>query len=82
MRQLILIAAFGLGLGISTAHARAGERTFTGAAIGAGTGALLGGPVGAVAGGVIGGIVGGPKFPRGYQECWRNRRGERFCQWR
>ncbi len=81
MRKTMIAAATLAALlaGIETANAFS-ERVVTGAAFGAGTGALLAGPIGAVAGGVVGGIVGGPRLPRGFTECFRNRKtGEHRC---
>jgi hypothetical protein len=58
MRKLLLAAIassmVSLALVAMPLSANAGERTVTGAAIGAGAGALVLGPVGAVAGGAIG----------------------------
>ncbi|HWJ99122.1 MAG TPA: hypothetical protein VNR41_00250 [Xanthobacteraceae bacterium] len=64
--------------------ASAGERTVTGAAIGAGAGALVLGPVGAVAGGAIGAWVGGPRISRttAHKRCWRDNAGVKHCHWR
>jgi outer membrane lipoprotein SlyB len=66
------------------APANAGERTVTGAAIGAGAGALVLGPVGAVAGGAIGAWVGGPRISRAtaHKRCWRDNAGVKHCHWR
>jgi osmotically inducible lipoprotein OsmB len=66
----------------STAASAAGERTLTGAAIGAGAGAIVAGPIGAVAGGAVGAWVGGPRVSRRYKECWYDRAGHRHCRWR
>jgi hypothetical protein len=84
MRKALIAAAALAALlaGVETANAQDG-RVLTGAAIGAGTGGLLAGPIGAVAGGIVGGIVGGPRFYRGFTECFRDRNtGERRCYWR
>ena len=64
--------------------AQAGERTVTGAAIGAGAGAIVLGPVGAVAGGAIGAWVGGPRISRSAarKRCWHDNAGVRHCHWR
>lgn len=77
-------AAFGAALVAIvalSAPARAGERTVTGAAIGAGAGALVLGPVGAVVGGGIGAWVGGPKLTRsrGHKRCWHDSAGVKHC---
>ncbi|MDB5600453.1 MAG: hypothetical protein JWN71_2497 [Xanthobacteraceae bacterium] len=84
MRKMFVIAATCTAILAGTAGANAQERTFTGAAIGAGTGAVIAGPPGAVVGGVVGAVVGGPRIshPRRYKSCWRDDRGYRHCRWR
>ena len=67
MRGILLAGITSLALVAMPLSANAGERTVTGAAIGAGAGALVLGPVGAVAGGAIGAWVGGPS---GYGSRW------------
>jgi len=57
-----------------------GERTVTGAAIGAGTGAVIAGPPGAVVGGVVGAVVGGPRITH-HRACWTDDDGDRHCRW-
>jgi hypothetical protein len=59
--------------------ASANERTWTGAAIGAGAGAVVAGPVGAVVGGGVGAVVGGPRLTH-YRHCWHDSRGHRHCR--
>lgn len=83
MRKLFIaaLALTALLAAVETANAWV-ERVLTGAVIGAGSGALLAGPYGAAVGGVVGGVIGGPVFPRPYQECWRDRLGNRHCNWR
>jgi osmotically inducible lipoprotein OsmB len=80
MRKILMtsVVALSMAAAIPAANAQ-GERTLTGAAIGAGSGALIAGPVGAVAGGVIGATVGGPRLSSG-RRCWRNARGRRVCR--
>ena len=84
MRRNILIASALLSLAVATtlgaSQAQAGDRLWTGVAIGAGTGAIVAGPPGAVIGGVIGGMVGGPSVRRGGRYCWNDRRGQRHCR--
>jgi hypothetical protein len=75
---IAILAAAALMAGVEGANAWV-ERVLTGAVIGAGSGALLAGPYGAAVGGVVGGVIGGPVWPHGYQECWYDRRGKRFC---
>ena len=82
MRKLLVIGAVCAAFLANSAAANAGERLWTGVAIGAGTGALVAGPPGAVVGGVIGGVVGGPRLSRSYKECWYDRVGYRHCRWR
>jgi hypothetical protein len=60
--------------------AESGERTVTGAAIGAGAGAVVAGPPGAIVGGVIGGVVGGPRVTH-HRHCWFDRYGDRHCRY-
>lgn len=60
--------------------ASANERTWTGAAIGAGAGALVAGPVGAVVGGGVGAVVGGPRIHHVHRHCWHDRDGYRHCR--
>jgi outer membrane lipoprotein SlyB len=80
MRKMMMaIAAVGALTFASAAHAGPGERTLSGAAIGAGTGAVVAGPVGAVAGGVIGAVVGGPRISR-HRSCWYDRHNVRHCR--
>ena len=82
MRKFLIGAVAMTALSMaSAANAGPGERTLSGAAIGAGTGAVVAGPVGAVAGGVIGAVVGGPRISR-HRNCWYDRRGYRHCRWR
>lgn len=80
MRKLLVVCAALMAFAATPAHA-AGERTWTGVAIGAGTGALVAGPIGAVAGGVIGGVVGGPRISRVGKRCWYDRGGHRHCKY-
>jgi osmotically inducible lipoprotein OsmB len=85
MRKIFAIgfaAMFVTSISLTPAHA--GERTITGAAIGAGAGALVLGPVGAVVGGGIGAFVGGPRLTRasGHKRCWHDSAGVRHCHWR
>jgi hypothetical protein len=88
MRRLLLAAIassmVSLALVAMPLSANAGERTVTGAAIGAGAGALVLGPVGAVAGGAIGAWVGGPRISRttAHKRCWRDNAGVKHCHWR
>jgi uncharacterized protein YcfJ len=88
MRRLLLAAIassmVSLALVAMPFSANAGERTVTGAAIGAGAGALVLGPVGAVAGGAIGAWVGGPRISRttAHKRCWRDNAGVKHCHWR
>jgi hypothetical protein len=88
MRKLLLAAIassmVSLALVAMPLSANAGERTVTGAAIGAGAGALVLGPVGAVAGGAIGAWVGGPRISRttAHKRCWRDNAGVKHCHWR
>ena len=81
MRRLLFVGVLCAGLVASVTTTQAGNRTLTGAAIGAGAGALVAGPVGAVAGGAVGAWVGGPRIRR-YKECWYDSSGERHCRWR
>ena len=83
MKKLVMTAIVLAAVGLA-APANAGERTITGAAIGAGAGALVLGPVGAVAGGAIGAWVGGPRISRASasKRCWRDDAGVRHCHWR
>jgi outer membrane lipoprotein SlyB len=83
MKKFVMSAALFAALTFSI-PANAGERTVTGAAIGAGAGALVLGPVGAVAGGAIGAWVGGPRLTRtsGHKRCWRDNAGVKHCHWR
>jgi hypothetical protein len=78
-KMLIGIAAVGALTFATAANAGPGERTLSGAAIGAGTGAVVAGPVGAVAGGVIGAVVGGPRISR-HRSCWYGRHNVRHCR--
>jgi len=82
MKRFVMTAAF-LAAICFAAPADAGERTWTGAAIGAGAGAVVAGPVGAVVGGGIGAVVGGPRISRthAYKHCWHDRAGVRHCRW-
>jgi hypothetical protein len=82
MRKLYLVAVLAaLAAAPLTANAaESGERTVTGAAIGAGTGAVIAGPPGAVVGGVIGGVVGGPRVSR-HRHCWHDQYGDRHCRY-
>lgn len=84
MRKTFIVAATFAAILAGTAGANAQERTFTGAAIGAGTGAVIAGPPGAVVGGVVGAVVGGPRIThrKSYRSCWRDSRGVRHCRWR
>jgi hypothetical protein len=85
MHKLAVAAAAMLTLAVvpPAAHA-AGERTLTGAAIGAGTGAVVAGPPGAVVGGVVGAVVGGPRISHSHRSrtCWYDAGGMRHCRWR
>jgi hypothetical protein len=85
MRKIYVVATLVALAGFSTA-ANAQERTFTGAAIGAGTGAVVAGPPGAVVGGVVGAVVGGPRVSgaraSARRVCSRDRHGFRHCSWR
>jgi hypothetical protein len=83
MRKLAVATVVLAALAFS-APAYSGERTITGAAIGAGAGALVAGPVGAVVGGGIGAVVGGPRLTRtrAHKHCWHDRGGVRHCRWR
>jgi uncharacterized membrane protein len=84
MRKIYIVATLVALAGSGAANAQ--ERTFTGAAIGAGTGAVVAGPPGAVVGGVVGAVVGGPRVSgtraSARRSCWRDRRGFRHCGWR
>lgn len=88
MRRIVLAGIASLmissALVVMPLSANAGERTVTGAAIGAGAGALVLGPVGAVAGGAIGAWVGGPRISRttAHKRCWRDNAGVKHCHWR
>ena len=81
MRKFAVATAMLVTIAFS-APAYSGERTITGAEIGAGAGAVVAGPVGAVVGGGIGAVVGGPRLTRGHRYCWHDRRGVRHCRWR
>jgi hypothetical protein len=81
MRHILIAGAVCAAL-LTATSANAGERTLTGAAIGAGAGAIVAGPVGAVAGGAVGAWVGGPRISRGHKHCWNDRYGHRHCRWR
>ena len=86
MKKILMMTAVTAFM-IVPATLNAQERTFTGAAIGAGTGAVIAGPPGAVVGGVAGAVIGGPRvsgrsYARGYRTCWRNRYGHRVCRYR
>jgi hypothetical protein len=48
MRKILIAGTIGAALIVATTAASAGERTLTGAAIGAGAGAIVAGPIGAV----------------------------------
>jgi hypothetical protein len=82
MRRFLVAGIISAALIAISTEALAGERTLTGAAIGAGAGAIVAGPIGAVAGGAVGAWVGGPRFTRRYRECWYDRGGYRHCRWR
>jgi len=84
MRGILIAGIASLTMISFSVAANAGERTVTGAAIGAGAGALVLGPVGAVAGGAIGAWVGGPRLTRtsGHKRCWRDNAGVKHCHWR
>lgn len=84
MRKILIAGALCAALLSVSTVASAGERTLTGAAIGAGAGAVVAGPIGAVAGGAIGAFVGGPRISprRGHKHCWYDRDGDRHCRWR
>jgi osmotically inducible lipoprotein OsmB len=84
MRKILIASIASLAIVSLPATAMAGERTVTGAAIGAGAGALVAGPVGAVVGGGIGAWVGGPRITRSsaHKRCWRDNAGVRHCHWR
>ncbi len=84
MRVLLIAGIASLAILSLPAAANAGERTITGAAIGAGAGALVLGPVGAVVGGGIGAFVGGPRLTRasGRKRCWHDSAGVRHCHFR
>ena len=84
MREILIAGIASLAIVSLPVTANAGERTITGAAIGAGAGALVLGPVGAVVGGGIGAVVGGPRLTRasGHKRCWRDSAGVRHCHWR
>jgi hypothetical protein len=82
MRKIFIASIAAAFLALSAPPASAGERTITGAAIGAGAGALVAGPVGAVVGGGIGAVVGGPRISHRHRHCWRDNRGHRHCHWR
>jgi hypothetical protein len=84
MRKIILAGIASLAIVSLPVSANAGERTVTGAAIGAGAGAVVAGPVGAVVGGGIGAWVGGPRISRSraHKHCWHDRAGVRHCRWR
>jgi len=81
MRKMILAGIAALAIVSLPMTANAGERTVTGAAIGAGAGAVVAGPVGAVVGGGIGAWVGGPRITRSsaHRRCWRDDAGVRHC---
>jgi osmotically inducible lipoprotein OsmB len=81
MRKIPIAGTIGAAL-ITASTASAGERTLTGAAIGAGAGAIVAGPIGAVAGGAVGAWVGGPRVTRRHKHCWYDRGGHRHCRWR
>lgn len=86
MRTMFIVTAV-TALMVLPTSGNAQERTFTGAAIGAGTGAVIAGPPGAVVGGVVGAAVGGPRISgrthaRTYRTCWRDRHGIRHCRYR
>jgi osmotically inducible lipoprotein OsmB len=87
MRNTLISIAAVTAFMIVPGTLNAQERTFTGAAIGAGTGAVIAGPPGAVVGGVAGAVIGGPRvsgrpYARGYRTCWRDRYGRRHCRYR
>jgi hypothetical protein len=84
MRKIMLAGIASLAIVSLPMTANAGERTVTGAAIGAGAGAIVAGPVGAVVGGGIGAWVGGPRITRSsaHKRCWRDNAGVRHCHWR
>lgn len=79
MRHFLIAGAVCATL-LTATDAAAGERTLTGAAIGAGAGAIVAGPIGAVAGGAVGAWVGGPRISRGHKRCWYDRSGDRHCR--
>jgi osmotically inducible lipoprotein OsmB len=81
MSKILIVAMFALAVVTTTANAQVGERTMTGAAIGAGSGAVIAGPPGAVVGGVVGAVVGGPRISH-HRSCWRDDSGYRHCRWR
>jgi osmotically inducible lipoprotein OsmB len=81
MRKFYVVAVLAALIALpATAGAQVGERTVTGAAIGAGTGAAVAGPPGAVVGGVVGAVVGGPRITH-RRHCWRDSRGHRHCRY-
>lgn len=84
MRGILIAGIASLTIISFSAPVNAGERTITGAAIGAGAGALVLGPVGAVVGGGIGAFVGGPRVTRtnGRKRCWHDNAGVKHCHWR
>lgn len=82
MRGILIAGIASLAIISLPVPANAGERTITGAAIGAGAGALVLGPVGAVVGGGIGAFVGGPRIHHAHRHCWYDRDGDRHCRWR
>jgi osmotically inducible lipoprotein OsmB len=82
MRKLYLVAVVAAltTVPVMANAAESGERTVTGAAIGAGAGAVVAGPPGAVVGGVIGGVVGGPRITH-RRHCWHDQYGNRQCRY-
>ena len=82
MRKIYIVAVLAAltSLPVAANAASSGERTVTGAAIGAGAGAVVAGPPGAVVGGVIGGVVGGPRITH-HRHCWHDAYGNRHCRY-
>jgi outer membrane lipoprotein SlyB len=82
MRKMLFVCT-ALATFAAAPMAVAQERTWTGAAIGAGAGAVVAGPPGAIVGGVAGAMIGGPRVSRARyagRYCWRDRRGVRHCR--
>jgi osmotically inducible lipoprotein OsmB len=81
MRKVYVIAVLAALTGLPViANAQDGQRTVTGAAIGAGAGAVVAGPPGAVVGGVAGAVIGGPRITH-HRRCWHDANGYRHCRY-